>query len=122
MFLSMFLINIFMPLIMIYKVSDYRISLNNIYTSVFMSSAMMLVMNINYFFIIILITSYFAIRNQWFINEKQFIQDMIPHHSMALLTSSRLLSKKEIQNQNIETLAQNIYHSQNKEIEFMKTL
>ena len=67
MFLSMFLINIFMPLIMIYKVSDYRISINNIYTSVFMSSAMMLVMNINYFFIIILITSYFAIRNQWFI-------------------------------------------------------
>jgi len=43
------------------------------------------------------------------------------HHCIALLTSSRLLSKKDIQNQNIIDLAKNIYNSQHKEIDFMKS-
>jgi hypothetical protein len=35
MFRSMFIINLLMPLIMIENISDYRISLNNIYVSIF---------------------------------------------------------------------------------------
>lgn len=127
MFISMFIINIFMPLIMIYRISDYYISLNNIYNSFFMSSIMIMSM---YFympyskiylllFTTISILSYLAIRNQWFVNDTFFLRDMIPHHSMALQTSSHILEKT--QDPKIRELANNIYNSQIKEIDFMKS-
>jgi len=127
MFISMFLINILMPIIMIYRISDYYISLNNIYSSLFMASAMILAMrlymnvpnNILILQSIILVFSYLALRNQWFVNDTFFLRDMIPHHSMALQTSSHIIEKT--QDLKIKELANNIYNSQIKEIDFMRS-
>jgi hypothetical protein len=124
MVVSMFFINILMPIVMIKNISDYRISLNNIYMSAFMSFSMILTMNHNMKYNILsfvgLIISILLIRNQTFISDKQFLLDMIPHHSMALQTSSFILEKTK--DPRIKELASNIYNSQTKEITYMKSL
>jgi hypothetical protein len=114
-----------MPLIMIKNVSDYRISLNIIYASFFMGFSMLLIMSYNDIryltaSLIGLVLSVFAIRNQWFIGDKQFLQDMIPHHSMALLTSSHILGKTR--DPRIRELAENIFKLQQQEIVYMKSM
>jgi hypothetical protein len=113
-----------MPLIMIYKPSDYYISLNNIYASLIMASSMILLMPVSKIIllinILILVLSILAIRNQWFVNDNAFLRDMIPHHSMALLTSSHIVNKTK--NSDLKNLATTIYNSQTKEIEYMKGL
>ena len=128
MFVSMFFINLLMPLVMIYKKEDYYISLNNIYGSLFMASSMVLSMGLSMNLTTItllthmtlLVISYMAIRNQWFVNDIFFLRDMIPHHSMALQTSSHILGKTK--DPKIKELATNIYNSQTKEIDYMKSL
>jgi hypothetical protein len=60
--------------------------------------------------------SLFAIRKQLFINERQFLLGMIPHHSMAVHMSKNMKNE----NNDIKELLDNIIESQNKEIEFMK--
>jgi hypothetical protein len=127
MFVSMFLINILMPLIMIEKSSDYYISLNIIYGSFFMASSMVLsmslIMKLSYSTLllnsVILIVSYLGIRNQWLVNDSFFLRDMIPHHSMALQTSKYI--KERTNDPKIQELANTIYNSQTKEIQYMKT-
>ena len=117
-----------MPFIMIFNTSDYYISLNNIYASLIMASAMILAMNfvmplsnnIIILNLIILAISILGIRNQWFINDKMFLRDMIPHHSMALQTSSHIIKKTN--NSKLKELATNIIYSQTKEIQDMKNL
>ena len=126
MFFSMFIINLLMPLIMIEKVSDFYISLNSIYGSFFMASSMVLSMGgsmkLSYFTLVLntllLVVSYLAIRNQWFVNETFFLRDMIPHHSMALQMSKYI--KERTNDPKIQELANTIYNSQTKEIQFMK--
>jgi hypothetical protein len=66
--------------------------------------------------ILIVVFSLIAIRKQLFINERQFLLGMIPHHSMALHMSKNLKNK----NNDIKELLTNIIESQSKEIEFMK--
>jgi hypothetical protein len=66
---------------------------------------------------ILLVLSIIAIRNQWLIDDKQYLRDMIPHHSMAILTSNKA---KESSNNNIKELARNIEENQTKEINLMK--
>jgi uncharacterized protein (DUF305 family) len=66
----------------------------------------------------------YFIRNQIFIDEREYVDGMIPHHSMAVLMSKKLLEKDlhgEIKlSKNIKTLSNHIINSQNYEIEFMK--
>jgi uncharacterized protein (DUF305 family) len=117
-----------MPLIMIKDISDYRISLNSIYGSFFMGSSMILSMSFtmklsNLTIImnsIIVVLSVIALRNQTFVSDTFFLLDMIPHHSMALQTSSHILEKTK--DPRIRELAKNIYDSQIKEINYMKSL
>lgn len=124
----MFVINLLMPLIMIEKISDFYISLNTIYGSFFMASAMVLSMvfsmKLSYLTVlvntIVLVLSYYAIRNQLFVNDNFFLRDMIPHHSMALQTSKHIIERTS--SPKIHKLATNIYSSQTREIEFMKNL
>jgi len=128
MFISMFLINLLMPIIMIKDINDYRISLNSIYGSFFMGSSMVLsmifTMKLSNFVIIlnsiIIVLSILALRNQIFVSDKLFLLDMIPHHSMALQTSSHILEKTK--DPRIKDLAKNIYNSQIKEIDYMKSM
>lgn len=104
-------------------VSDIRLSLNDFYMIFLMIGWMLLFMSVynkdykvSILSIVIVSFSVFAIRKQLFINERQFLLGMIPHHSMAIHMSKKMKNK----NNDIKELLDNIIESQNKEIEFMK--
>jgi hypothetical protein len=59
-------------------------------------------------------------RNQVYIDDKNYLNEMIEHHSMALLTSDEILQKT--QSERVKRLAENIISTQEKEIEYMKEL
>jgi uncharacterized protein (DUF305 family) len=59
-------------------------------------------------------------RKQIAINDKQYVEGMIEHHSMALLTSEEILKKTD--NYNDDKLAKNIIQTQKDEIREMKGL
>ena len=59
-------------------------------------------------------------RNQIYINDKEYLDEMIEHHSMALLTSDQILQKT--QSERVRKLAENIVSTQEAEIKYMKQL
>ena len=59
-------------------------------------------------------------RNQIGINDKQYIEGMIEHHSMALLTSKEILKKTN--NYDVAKLAKNIIQTQTDELRTMNDL
>ena len=62
------------------------------------------------FFLIIFIYLY---RNQIYIDDKDYLNEMIEHHSMALLTSEEILQKTN--SEKVKKLAENIISTQEKE-------
>jgi len=108
------------------KIDDIRFSLNDLYMIGLMVGWMILFMAIYYkdiypFLVglILVLFNFYAIRVQLFINEKQYLLGMIPHHSMAVLMSKRLLEKNDITSE-IKNFANNIMKNQSEEIQFMK--
>ncbi len=106
------------------KLDDIRWSLNDIYMTTLMTGWMITFMSIYYkdvnpFIVGILIVglSFYAIRTQLFISQDQYLLGMIPHHSMAILMSKRLLTKQN----NITPFLNKIINTQTKEIEYMST-
>ena len=63
----------------------------------------------------------FLLRSQLIVSPKQWLRRMIPHHSTALTTTSRLLDNKTVDDKTYR-LAKNIILTQQKEIDFMKSL
>ena len=59
-----------------------------------------------------------AVRTQFWIEDVQWMKAMIPHHSSAILTSSRA----DLQDKRVQQLADNIIQAQREEIEVMKSL
>ena len=59
-------------------------------------------------------------RNQVYIEDKDYLNEMIEHHSMALLTSEEILQKTH--SERVKKLAENIIVTQEKEIEYMRQL
>ena len=59
-------------------------------------------------------------RKQIAIKDKQYLEGMIEHHSMALLTSKEILKKTD--DYNIAKLAKNIIEAQENEIKIMRDL
>jgi len=57
-------------------------------------------------------------RNQVWIGDKEYLNNMIENHSMALLTSDEIL--KKTRNPKVAKLAKSIIQSQKKEIQEMK--
>jgi uncharacterized protein (DUF305 family) len=55
-----------------------------------------------------------------YIEDTDYLEEMIEHHSMALLTSEEILQKT--QSERIKKLAENIISTQEKEIEYMRQL
>lgn len=105
------------------KVDDVRFSLNDIYMSLLMTGWMFLFMGliyqeINVIFIglSLIIINILCIRNQFLITETQYKLAMIPHHSMAIHMSKKLLAKEN----NISEFIQNIIQTQEKEISILK--
>jgi hypothetical protein len=106
------------------KLDDIRWSLNDIYMTTLMTGWMITFMSIYYKdlspFIVgicIVLFSFYAIRSQLFISQDQYLLGMIPHHSMAILMSKRLLDKK---NTSITPFLNKIITTQTKEIEYMQ--
>lgn len=59
-------------------------------------------------------------KTQAFIYDKDYLREMIEHHSMAILTSQEILKKST--NENVKKLASNIITQQAQEINNMKKL
>lgn len=107
------------------SLNDIRISLNDIYMVLLMTGWMFLFMGIVYKELkvlligcILVIINIWCIRTQFMINEKQYLLGMVPHHSMAILMSEKLLEKTN----NISIFLKNLITTQNNEIKYMKSL
>lgn len=68
--------------------------------------------------VLVFSVSFFLMRNQTTIDEVDYMQGMIPHHSIAILTSERA----KIKDPRVRELADGIIEAQKKEIEEMKEL
>jgi hypothetical protein len=84
------------------KLDDIRFSINDIYMTLLMTGWMFLFMGLIYKEISVtliglslIIINIWCIRNQFLITESQYKLGMIPHHSMAVHMSKKLLEKKK---------------------------
>lgn len=106
-------------------------NINNLYMTLLMVSAMLIIelwimkgmyenKKINYGIIIISLAigifSWFGIREQIFVSDKEFVKGMIPHHASAILMSE----KAKLTDPELIQLQKNILATQAEEIEFMK--
>ena len=105
------------------KISDICFSLNDFYMVLLMTGWMFFFMGIIYqhlyvfiFGLLLVIINIYLIRTQTFVTENQYKLGMIPHHSMAILMSKRLLKKKN----NIQPFLKNLINTQKSEINFLK--
>ena len=134
MMISSFIIQMFvMSSIMTNSYKNITFSLGKFYMSVIMALLMgllevlmydnhMTTLSVYYylslgFFLVIFIYLY---RNQIYIDDKDYLNEMIEHHSMALLTSEEILQKTN--SEKVKKLAENIISTQEKEIEYMRHL
>ncbi len=68
--------------------------------------------------IVVFVSSFYLMRNQTTIDDVDYMQGMIPHHSIAILTSGRA----NIKDPRVRKLADDIIEAQEKEIKDMKEL
>jgi len=68
--------------------------------------------------ILVFISSFFLMRNQTTIDDVDYMEGMIPHHSIAILTSKNA----KIKDSRVRALADAIIKAQEKEIKEMKAL
>lgn len=116
------------------KISDIQFHINDIYMSLLMCGWSLILMGIYYIHYKILIIGIivtfiimYCIRNQLFIDETQYLKGMIPHHSMAVLMSKKLIEKENKTNTFnliplVKKFINNIIDTQNNEIKFMKNI
>lgn len=107
------------------KLSDIRFSLNDLYMIGLMKGWMIFFMGLWYSYTkgaiyggIVIVLCYLLIRYQVFVSEKDFLNGMIPHHSMAVHMSKKLKEKENT----IQPLLDSIITSQEQEIDLMKQL
>jgi hypothetical protein len=105
------------------NIHDIRFSINDAYMTLLMTGWMFFFMGIVYkdtnIFIIgltLIIVNIWCIRNQFLVDERQYKLAMIPHHSMAIHMSKKLLEKENT----ISSFVENIITTQKNEILFMK--
>jgi hypothetical protein len=106
------------------KLDDIRFSINDIYMAFLMTGWMFLFMGLTYkenniiiLGTLLVVINIWCIRTQFLVSERQFKLGMIPHHSMAIHMSKKLLEK----NNNIQPLLKDIIKNQEDEIVFMKS-
>ena len=108
-------------------------SLGKVYLSIIMGLYMMFleimmhdhqynVFSMKYYIVIGCLLGFFIYlyRTQKYITDKEYLKEMIEHHSMALLTSNKILEKTD--DYNVSKLAKNIIQKQEDEIRDMKGL
>lgn len=129
-----FIIQFFiMSALMTNKLLNIRSTLGKFYISVIMALLMgflelfmydyhMSSISIFYylFFGLLLAVFVYLYKNQVYIYDKDYLNEMIEHHSMALLTSEEILQKTT--SERVKRLAENIVSTQQAEIEYMDKL
>jgi hypothetical protein len=127
MFASMMILHLWgMPALMLDSWADHQISRNQIYVATAMSLTMVCIEGFMHplpswgWFISVLgiVVCYLAARRQWWIDNKDWVRDMIPHHSMAVHTSKAILTKTTAPH--IKALASSILEQQTTEIQRMR--
>jgi len=136
----MFIIMVFVGMlfnpmnVLAYRFSDLYISQTLFYGGLLMASNMMWAHEIVHYLsmghfnmlifllgiILSIIISLLLLREQLMIDDKQWLRRMIPHHSTALTTSHKIYNKTN--NRKIKQLAKEIIDTQEKEIQFMKSM
>lgn len=118
-----------MSYIMTNNTVNIKNSLSKFYISISMASMMGLTemfimgdqnMLVLFILLVMLVSSVIMYRRQMYINEKEYLNEMIEHHSMALLTSKSIVEKTN--DNQVKNLAQNIIKSQQSEINYMGQL
>lgn len=122
-----------MSFIMTNSLSNITFSMGKFYMSVIMALLMgllevimfdfyMKTISASYYLSLFLMLTIFIYiyRNQVYIEDKDYLSEMIEHHSMALLTSEEILQNTK--SERVKRLAENIISTQEKEIEYMRQL
>ena len=128
MFIGMFIMSLLMTPIMINNLADYRLSVSQIYLAITMASGMVLLEGTMHPLPILgwltavvgVLAGIIGYRWQIGVSDREYLHDMIPHHSMAVLTSKHLLARSS--NKRVKQLAETILNAQVKEIALMKLL
>ena len=128
---AMFVAMYFIMYAMIDGLQNLIPNINNLYMTLLMVSAMLVIeiwimkgmyqnKKINWAIITVSLAigifSWFGIREQLFVGDKEFVKGMIPHHAAAVLMSE----KAKLTDPELIELQKNILETQAKEIEFMK--
>jgi len=122
-----------MSTIMVNNFTNITLSIGKAYLSVIMGIFMVLLevilhdnhyhtlsLKMYLFLIASLILFIYLYRKQVAIKDKEYLKEMIEHHSMALLTSEEILKKTD--NYEVAKIAKNIIQTQKDEIQLMKQL
>ena len=133
MLLSFFIQYYVMSVIMTNDATNIRNSLGKAYMSGIMALLMGLVevamndyyMNMissKYYIVLFILLGilYYMYKTQQYIYDRDYLNEMIEHHSMALTTSSEILKKTS--DPKVKILASKIINTQDDEIQYMKTL
>jgi len=134
MFIGSFIVQYFlMPPIMINKLTFITNNIGKAYLATIMALFMVLievvmhdhqyhVLSLNWYAILFALLAMFTFlyRKQVAINDKQYLEGMIEHHSMAVFMSEEILKKTD--NYDIAKLAKNIIQTQNDELQVMTNL
>ena len=120
--------------ILAYRFSDLYISQTLFYGGLLMASNMMWAHEIVHYLsmghfnsliffmgiILSFIVSFVLLRNQFIVDDKQWLKRMISHHSTALTTSNKIYERTS--NPKIKVLSKEIINTQEREIELMKSM
>ena len=134
MFVGSFIIQYFlMPPIMVSENAYITNNIGKAYMAVIMGLFMvvleimmhdhehnMLSLNLYAIFIVILALFVYLYRKQVAIDDKQYLEGMIEHHSMGIFTSEEILKKTD--NYEVAKIAKNIIQTQNDELRTMREL
>ena len=123
MFISMFIIQyVFMSYIMTNQVDNITNSMGKAYMSTIMGLLMIIIMDYHNIHLYVgpLILCIYLYKIQFGVNDKNYIREMIEHHSMALLTSKQIIKKTD--NNYVADIAQRIINTQESEIQEMRNI
>ena len=136
MFIVMIIVGmLFNPMnILAYRFSDLYISLTLFYGGLLMASNMIWAHEIVHYFsmghinlylfffgiILSIIISLALLREQFQVNDREWLKRMISHHSTALTTSNKIYKRTD--NEKLKKLAKQIIDTQEKEITLMKSM
>jgi len=111
------------------KWADVRLSINDLYMALLMTGWMFLLQGIamkhsTYTIMgsVLVVASLFVIRFQILVSQDQYLQGMIPHHSMAVFLSKKQIEKSGNNEKILDGLPFSIIQSQRVEIGKMKQM